>query len=379
MPDKKKSKWISGKELIDKHGLKETEILDKIEFDGWQPYDKYGKPVRCPTGHHKISSLKHDLRCIESDMEVVRDPKNSRRKEKLLSGESDPESVIKNFQDEKNEIEAQIDDIEKNDDFYDSWEYFKRPGFDDSLNDIFSEIPSYLFKVSDVEKHFNLKTGESSKKIEKNDTQDRTVIYNGDAWIINYDGNKAYLRDLPRVRYIWRLLESPNKNFSHLDLQTLVSGKQSEPDKYYKNMSSEQLEEEGFTDNLEDIMVENLSEDEIERLQKIAYDQWDDLMQKKPDAENNWEKTRKHLFNEYGIKVIPKKNGPKFKISKRLKEDAEKARVNVTNNIRNALKDLKEKMPSLYEHLKNRIITGGTCRYETESTESKQWHIKWNK
>jgi len=187
------------------------------------------------------------------------------------------------------------------------------------------------------------------------------------------------LDNLLRTRYIWRLLENPNKKFSHIDLQTIVSGEQSEPDENYKKMSSEQIQEEGFTDNLEDIMVDKISDNEKEDFQKLIYKCWNNRIQKKPNSKEDWESVKKHLFNEYGIKIRFKKEGPKFKLHKRLKPDAEKARTSVTKNIRNALKDIEEKMPTLYEHLKNRIKTDKTCRYEIESSESTQWHIEWNK
>ena len=226
---------------------------------------------------------------------------------------------------------------------------------------------------------------EISNKIEVNDGEKRrAAMLNGDRWDVYFDGKHTHLNNSLRYRYIFRLLENPKKKFFCVDLQNLVSGKQpevseehKETKEIYEEMVPDQLEKEGLTNNLDDIMKDTFSKHEIERLEKIIYDCWDNLTQKKLSSEDEWEKTRNYLLNEYSIKVFIVKNEPKYKLLTRLTPGAKKARVNVRNNIKNALESIKAKMPALYKHLRTRIKTGIRCSYEIESSELTSWNIDW--
>jgi hypothetical protein len=260
-------------------------------------------------------------------------------------------------------------------------------GFDFEVTQI-SEKLLYPFKPSlSSEQETSPKLVAKTKEPVK---RRRAAIRKGEMWDVCFDGGRAFLKDLISIRYIWRLLENPNKGITSPQLLSLVSGEQPEVNEDYTKMAKKKnkgddndegnLEKEGLTDNLRDIMGDNLQKHEIERLEKIAYDRWDALRKKELNSEEEWKKTQDYLFNEYGIKVVSIKKELKFKLHKRYKKDAEKARVNVSKNIKNALKYIKKQMPTLHEHLENHIKVGGTCYYKIESSElTLCWHIKWNK
>ena len=86
------------------------------------------------------------------------------------------------------------------------------------------------------------------------------------------------------------------------------------------------------------------------------------------------------FLDEKGVKIIQQKNGGyKIQILARRTSDQEKCRVNVTTQIKRGMKNIEEKMPSLYQHLKDRIKTDGSCRYEIDSNDLIPWSLKWNK
>jgi hypothetical protein len=198
---------------------------------------------------------------------------------------------------------------------------------------------------------------------------DETVNFSlfGDYWTVNYNGESKNLKDLKRLRYIIRLLENPNKEFSHIELQTLVSGTEANKNENYSKMSDNELEDQGFSKSLH---TDELSDYDKDSIEKLIFKNWDDET-KRPSIQG-------HLFNEYGVQVFSNSKGePVFRYNTRLNADAEKARVNVTKHISKALNDLKDKFPTIYDHLKNRIHTDKTCRYEVSEADDPGWNIQW--
>ena len=116
----------------------------------------------------------------------------------------------------------------------------------------------------------------------------------------------------------------------------------------------------------------------------LIHDLWDKYIDnnqnsdQKIQAKQNWEKAKKHLESEYGFIIIPSAKGPKFKFRARLKQDYEKARVNVTNHVRNSIKSIEDKIPELAKHLNKYIQTGAICCYRPDPDLSINWTIRWN-
>ena len=207
------------------------------------------------------------------------------------------------------------------------------------------------------------KTTPDNQSKETQNDQQYSFFLNGDYWKVKFNGETKTLKDLPRLRYIIRLLENQNKKFSHYELQLLVSGKQPDVNENYSKMNDEQLQKEGFSVNLQ---IDEISPEELDKLGNTVHDALDD--------EKQYQAMIKHLRNEYGIMVMSTKNGPVFKKFKRLDKDSEKVRSTVTKNIGNAINDMKEKFPPLHDHLKQYIKTDGTCRYEIDE----KLNIRWN-
>jgi hypothetical protein len=89
------------------------------------------------------------------------------------------------------------------------------------------------------------------------------------------------------------------------------------------------------------------------------------------------ESFKNHLLNEYGIKTNISPRGIKFVQKHRPGPEIERARKNVTNQIKNAIKDIKKEMPTFAQHLSNHIETGKDCIYRPDDTKAIDWHIIW--
>lgn len=204
---------------------------------------------------------------------------------------------------------------------------------------------------------------------------ERAFILKSDNWYVKYDGNDNTIKALPRIRYIVRLLEKPNNKIPHRELYSLIGNQCDDINEDYSKMSKEELNAEGLSENL--TMIDRLDNEELEKLEEVIYEQHIKLNLNKPNSKEEWEKTKKSLLNEYGVKMFYTHSGPYFKTMSRLTEDFKKARSNVTNNILNAMKDIEKKMPALHAHLKQHIKTDGTCRYEIQEDELIPWDIRW--
>jgi hypothetical protein len=207
--------------------------------------------------------------------------------------------------------------------------------------------------------------------------------FRGDYWQINFNGEETLVRDLERVRYIIHLLEYPNKDFYCHELTKLVKKIELEPHQYYSAMGEDELANEGL--NLVDLPIEHLEKDEKRRLELIACILWEQYKnssygsnQDMLKAKKQWEVGKRYLLNEYGIVVSSSNNGPIFRVYARLRNEVERARSNVTKQIKSAIKSIGVQIPSLADHLKNAISTGAKCCYRPDPINPIEWTILWN-
>jgi hypothetical protein len=187
----------------------------------------------------------------------------------------------------------------------------------------------------------------------------------GDYWKVKYDGRETLLRDLKRIRYIAHMLNKPNTDFYCRELYSIVNGHIPDADSNYSKMLDKDLKEkEGL--RLINLEIEGLDNDEKNKIEDITYDLWSKMndssisTNQKNELEKQWDNLKRHFSNDYGIYIKSSKKGPKFKYRARLNKDAEKARINVTLQIRKAIEDIEEKIPKLAKHLRRYIQTGAT-------------------
>ncbi len=204
----------------------------------------------------------------------------------------------------------------------------------------------------------------------------------GDYWKVKYQGQETYIQNRERVKYIVHLIDNPGRIFNPIELVQLVKGQTEKTDEYYSNMSSAELEKEGLSElKLTDIgltkeNIENFKEQITTLFENIEFAKKNNK-NKIGKAETAFRNMTHYFMKEYGILVRITKTGPLLIIKTRLKEEAEKARINCWKQIEKAKKDIKnKKMTKLYEHLKH-IKTGNTIVYQIAPAAAPAWDIRF--
>ena len=262
-------------------------------------------------------------------------------------------------------------------DFWKEWT-FKIIGPDDLLpKGVRTEEPFIvLYDCSGIDE--NKRPAEQPNSVQ---AQINSFILKGDYWEIRFRGEYTNIKNLERTRYIIHLLDNPGIDIASHDLLALVKKNTLEIDEDYTKMSKEQLENEGLS--LVEHYIEGLSKEEKNRLESMAYQQWNELVDAKEKGEHSlinekekrWTALRRHFMNEYGLEVRTLKIELKFIKRKRLKNEAEKARTTVSMQIKTAIADIKKKFPDLGTHLEKNISKGAKCCYSPD--ESVTWNIEW--
>jgi hypothetical protein len=213
--------------------------------------------------------------------------------------------------------------------------------------------------------------------------------HKGDFWKIHFNGEETFIKDLERIRYIAHLLDNPNKDFFCHELTTLVKRNSNELSDLkmihgIDPIESDNQEKKDQKINFVIPYESGLDQEDLYAIKKVAKKLWEKLNDpdlidnERNEAKNNWEKAKLVYLNQYGISLKSSEKGPILTENRRLKEDFEKARSNVTKHIKNAIKNIRKKIPSLSAHLDNTIRTGAKCCYQPDPTNPIKWRILWN-
>jgi hypothetical protein len=230
------------------------------------------------------------------------------------------------------------------------------------------------------------------KKASASGDNKNAFIQKGDFWSVYYDGNDSNIKDMECIRYIVYLIDRPNCPFYANELMSLVKGKPLFSDNCedsdeqrikHAGFSKEEQGKEDFTQP--DMPIESLSDKEKEGLEKIMYKSWGKLNTAKKngievgikEAEQEFNAAKKHMYNEYGLKVYSSSKGLSFKMFSKLTNEAGRTRVGVTNQISNGIKHIRKSIPSLADHLKRYVETGTQCIYHPDPNHPK-WRVEWN-
>ncbi|MFI6293179.1 ATP-binding protein [Nonomuraea sp. NPDC050790] len=174
----------------------------------------------------------------------------------------------------------------------------------------------------------------------------------GDVWTLTFAGRTAHLPDAKGLRDLRTLLGSPGTDISAVELLNPAGG--AEVVAARRMGGDAVLDDEAkaqYRRRLE------LLDDEIDR----AAVRGDEQRVAALDAE------RQALLSE--LRRAAGLGGR----SRRLGDEAERARKAVTNRIRNTLRQLDERHPELAAHLRATISTGATCRYQPPDPITWTW------
>lgn len=242
------------------------------------------------------------------------------------------------------------------------------------------EAMQWLFKKEDVarfeQKHFKKNSDNESSTLDKKGDVKRFFLFSGDYWEVRFDDEKGILKNLERLKYIIRLLESPNTEFDPARLTLIVKGNAPQSKGELSKMSAEQLQkEEGLS--LVEIDLDSMPREEKGKLEDAAIMLWERYKKTNSNTDRkNWEKTKDYLLKEYGVICIKNAKGLRFKYHAKAGHQFENARTNVRKNIKNAISDNLKQLPKLADYLKKTIKTGNVVCYNPEESDP-GWLIKW--
>ncbi len=393
-------RWITGRELIDLWGIKEFELFDLIR-NGLQPYTKYGVTIV------DSDSLKHaPAQSYEQIRAMVYE-----RKYYYFFHKLPPIPISKfrgflftpqNFLDilARSIFEAQKSEIVPPPGGPFAYMGFRLPASEDEARLAISKLMSCMFKLDDVAK-FAKQHGlrQPSGKTDRDNTsfidrpqkgtrqeimhlmkesypgieiRENLFLRCGDSWFVKYDGETTILGSLKRLRYIVTLIDKTGCKFFSSDLVSLVEGHEVGSTSASRSLSLSSLES-------------SLTHEQRKRIENIGRDLWKELQeaedgndQKQIDSiKERFEKYRKYMLDEYGIKVLGRKRvRPYFRKMHRFGPEAEKARKLVRNHIDNSYKYIENRLPRLAKHLRDHIkYERGYWFYEPNPNAPVQWYI----
>ena len=189
-------------------------------------------------------------------------------------------------------------------------------------------------------------------------------VREGDYWTIDYAGEQTRLKDIKGLRYLVQLLKVPGREVHVLDLAAIVEGGHSGAE------GRAQAQDELMSDGLGDAGVI------LDATAKAAYKQrLGDLREELDEAlEFNDPERAARAQDEIDALVDQLAGGVGLGgRDRKAASQAEKARVNITKSVRDALKKIDQNHQPLGEHLRMTIRTGAYCAYLPDPRMDISW------
>ena len=189
----------------------------------------------------------------------------------------------------------------------------------------------------------------------------------GDYWTISYAGSETRLKDIKGLRYIAQLLKVPGREVHVLDLATSVEG--ALPRSTGSRAAHDDLSSDGFGDA--GVILDAAA--------KAAYRQrLVDLREDLEEAHGFNDPERAARAQEEIDALVGQLAGGVGLGGRDRKavSQAEKARVNITKSVKDALKKIEEHHGLLGDHLRATIRTGTYCAYVPDPRLGISWRTE---
>lgn len=189
----------------------------------------------------------------------------------------------------------------------------------------------------------------------------------GDYWVIRYAGSETRLRDIKGLRYIAQLLKVPGQEVHVLDLAATVEG--GLPRSTGGAPADDALTAEGLGD----------AGNVLDSAAKAAYKRrLEDLREEVEEAEGFNDPERAARAQEEIDALVGQLAGAVGLGGRDRKaaSQAERARVNITKSVKDALKRIDENHGPLGQHLRTTIRTGVYCAYLPDPRLEISWRTE---
>ena len=191
-------------------------------------------------------------------------------------------------------------------------------------------------------------------------------------WLLKYKGELTNINDLEGLLYITHLIRRSGEKILSSDLVALVKGRRFESPPYEEEMSLSTLDLDLTVEETK--RIENMGHEILEDLKKATDREDHEWIER---AEQKFNQYRKHLLDEYAIKVFRSdKYSLYFRKIHRRSVEQEKARHIVKNRITYAYKKIGKDIPALENYLRLHIkFKKGSWCYEPDPENPLDWHI----
>jgi hypothetical protein len=197
-------------------------------------------------------------------------------------------------------------------------------------------------------------------------------IFDGYHWRVGFKGQEKSIKGTNGVWYISHLLANPNKKISVYKLTQLVNNPvlddRHEP---YRNMGSEQLNEEGLNTDDSSTIIKSSRDRKFEADTANIKEELEDALDRAIDSgiSEKIEEAQEELEKFRDARALhEKKDDP----------PSNKPRTNVQKRIQTAIANIKQTgLQELSYYLTKHIFTGVTCEYSPDPENPMDWNIKF--
>lgn len=195
-------------------------------------------------------------------------------------------------------------------------------------------------------------------------SEDQSFLREGEYWTVIYQGRSSRLRDTKGIRYLAHLLANPGREVHVVDLvQAATGGVSSRSGAAGEDLGSDPF---GGTGEVLDARAKSQYKQRLDEL-RVEVEEAEDFndVERAARAREEMEALVQQLAGAVGL-------GGR---SRKLGSPAERARVNVTKTIKEAMRRVGEADPTLGQHLSTTIRTGAFCAYTPDPRVPIRWRL----
>lgn len=210
-------------------------------------------------------------------------------------------------------------------------------------------------------------TGAPQGNIPTGDVASGVFVREGDYWRVEYAGQEVRVRDLKGLRYIVQLLKVPGREVHVLDLASVVEGA---PPPGGGNVRAEDNLTSGGLGDGGEILDATARTAYKRRLKDLQVE-----LEEAQDFNDPERAARAQVEIDALVGQLAGAMGLGGR-DRKAPSQAEKARVNITKSIKDALKRVDENHDQLGEHLRATIRTGSYCAYLPDPRVQISWRTQ---
>lgn len=192
-----------------------------------------------------------------------------------------------------------------------------------------------------------------------------SFVKEGEYWTVTYEGRSSRVKDTKGIRYVAHLLANPGRELHVLDL----AGELGTTRPAANQRAEASLDSDAFGDlgSVLDPQAKRELKHRLEELREEAEqaDEFNDL-ERSSRAREEMDSIVQYLAGAVGLRGRDRKAG----------SAAERARVNVTKTVKDAVRRLADADRKLGDHLTTTIRTGTFCSYTPDSRVPISWRVE---